>query len=167
MASSSGVSIQVLGLDELRRDMRKPESVLKPAERALDKASAKTMELAVKGAPSDRGHLRNSITIDRLKRFVRRVGSGLPYAKPVEFGSRPHWPPLASLQPWARRHGFPAGRQGAFLVARAIARHGTKAKPFLNPALDRVETHEWPRIQREFNAEVGIEYERAGRRSGR
>lgn len=86
-------------------------------------------------APVDTGRLRNSITTELEKTRVV-VGSNLHYAPHVEFGTRPHWPPLAAMQPWARRHGFPAGRAGAFLVARAIARRGTKAQPYMRPALE-------------------------------
>jgi HK97 gp10 family phage protein len=163
---SSGVGIELVGMKELRRDFENPKFATRAAVRALDKAAAKTMELAVKRVPVDRGHLKNSITIDRRGEFARAVGSGQPYAKPVEFGSRPHWPPLSALQPWARRHGFPAGRSGAFLVARSIAQGGGKAEsgqPFLNPALDDVENNEWPRIRREFWDEMTQAFRKGGK----
>lgn len=164
---SSGVGIELIGMKELLRDLKDPKFATKAAVDALDKAAAKTMELAVKRAPRDRGHLQDSITIDRRGEFARAVGSGQPYAKAVEFGSRPHWPPISALQPWARRHGFPAGRKGAMIVGAAIARGGGKAEsgqPFLNPALDDVENNEWPRIRREFWEEMAQAFKKGGTR---
>jgi hypothetical protein len=49
----------------------------------------------------------------------------------VHLGTRPHWPPVDALVGWARRHGFAK----PFLVARAIALHGTRAVPFLADAV--------------------------------
>lgn len=44
----------------------------------------------------------------------------------VHQGTRPHWPPPGALAAWAASKGIPE-----FLVARAIARRGTRANPFL------------------------------------
>lgn len=57
-----------------------------------------------------------------------------PYALFVHEGTRPHWPPIQALEGWAKRHGFP----NAYLVAKAIAMHGTKGTPFLWNALSAV-----------------------------
>ena len=57
------------------------------------------------------------------------VGSPLNYAEPVELGTRPHFPPIAPLIDWVRvKLGVPEkeARGVAFLVARKIARSGTK-----------------------------------------
>lgn len=59
------------------------------------------------------------------------VGSNLKTALWQETGTRPHWPPIAALETWARRHGTEA-----FLVARAIARRGTKARKPLTRAFE-------------------------------
>jgi hypothetical protein len=49
----------------------------------------------------------------------------------METGSKPHWPPLAALEGWAKRHGTTA-----YVVARAIARRGNVPRRFLSKALD-------------------------------
>lgn len=54
--------------------------------------------------------------------FEASVVAGWSGAIFVERGTRPHWPPIAALAGWARRHG-----RNAFLVARAISRYGTRA----------------------------------------
>lgn len=43
------------------------------------------------------------------------------YVAYVEYDTRPHFPPLDAITPWAKRHN-----RIPFLVARAIAKHGTK-----------------------------------------
>jgi hypothetical protein len=58
------------------------------------------------------------------------VAPSARYGRYVEQGTRPHWPPRAPLEGWARRHGIPV-----CAVQRAIARRGTRARPFLGPAL--------------------------------
>lgn len=62
-----------------------------------------------------------------------RVGPSLGYGLFVERGRRPgKFPPISAIQGWARRHGIPP-----FLVARAIARRGTRPQPFVQPSLDK------------------------------
>ena len=59
------------------------------------------------------------------------VGTNVAYALPIEFGSRPHWPPLEPIQLWVQRklRVAPARvKSVAFLVARKIARRGTQAR---------------------------------------
>jgi hypothetical protein len=59
------------------------------------------------------------------------VGSNLISAAVQETGSKPHWPPLAALEVWARRHGTTA-----YVVARAIARRGNIARKQFSRALN-------------------------------
>lgn len=86
-------------------------------------------------APRDVGRLQGSIT-SRIHgsgtSLVGEVGPSARYGLYVETGTRPHWPPRAPLEGWARRHGIPV-----FLVQRAIARRGTRAQPFIGPALNK------------------------------
>lgn len=119
--------VQLTGDAELRRKLQNPEFVRGPLRRFLTR-SAVLLEGKVKeNTPVDTGRLRASIT-HKVEPFRAIVGTNVHYAPHVEFGTKPHWPPLAPLQPWAQRHGFPAGREGAWLVARAIARRGTRAR---------------------------------------
>jgi hypothetical protein len=83
----------------------------------------------------DTRRLMNSITHEvagRGTRLVGRVGPSVRYGLYVERGSRPHWPPRAALEGWARRHNV-----AVFAVQRSIARRGTRARPFLVPAFLR------------------------------
>lgn len=81
------------------------------------------------------GLLRNSVAW-RLPKVEGRtieggISTNIAYALPVEFGSKPHWPPLAPIEFWVRRKlQVPAkkARGIAFLVARKIARRGTEPR---------------------------------------
>ena len=105
-----------------------------PVKDFLAKSAFSIEARAKEKAPVDTGRLRSSIHT-RLAPLRAVISANAHYAPYVEFGTRPHWPPLSAMQPWARRHGFPGGQRGAFLVARAIARHGTRPQPFMAPAL--------------------------------
>lgn len=135
--------IELIGSDELRRAMRDPEFVKGPATNFIRSVAFEVLGHAQQNAPSNFGRLRNSLTVDlksRTGEVSATVGSNLQYAKPIEYGSRPHFPPLAPIELWVRRKlRVPANRvrSVAFLVARKIARHGTPAQPFLGPALEQ------------------------------
>jgi HK97 gp10 family phage protein len=81
----------------------------------------------------DTGRLRSSIKIQGSG-ISARVGSDVNYAPSIEFGTRPHFPPLEPIRQWCRRHQLPEGI--AYVIARKIARNGTPAKPFLFPAFE-------------------------------
>ena len=123
-----------IGGAELKRALADPMVVAGPVRDFLYQ-SAFTVEAKAKlKAPVDTGRLRSSIA-SQVNETQAIIGSNVAYAPYVEFGTRPHWPPQGALQPWAQRHGFPAGKAGDFLVRRAISRRGTRAHPYLIPAL--------------------------------
>lgn len=58
------------------------------------------------------------------------VGSSLSYAAAVEFGSKPHWAPLAPLQDWVERKLGLSGEEAEGMargIQFKIAAHGTPA----------------------------------------
>lgn len=104
----------------------------------------------------DTGQLRSSVKIETFSNgFAKRVGSDVKHAKPVEFGSRPHFPPLDPIREWCRRHGLP--ESAAYPIALKIARNGMKAKPWLFPAyesergkFEQVIRNAWRQLQGEL-----------------
>lgn len=64
------------------------------------------------------------------------IWSSAPHTLPVEFGSRPHWPPIAPLKHWARI--VLGDESAAYAVQHAIAQRGTPAQPFMRPAAERI-----------------------------
>jgi hypothetical protein len=68
----------------------------------------------------------------------RRGGAGRYYRPHVTMGTRPHRPPSRFLIPWVRKVFGYSGRQAvwaAWLVASAIAKHGTKPNNYTEVAL--------------------------------
>lgn len=64
------------------------------------------------------------------------------YWKYIEYGTKPHFPPVDKIREWIRvkpvlPRPLPSGKlptenQLAFLIGRKISKFGTKPKPFLN-----------------------------------
>jgi hypothetical protein len=91
------------------------------------------------------GGLRGSITHELRGQAIAeglgvagKVFSPLNYALPAELGSKPHFPPIAPLRDWVEaKLGVDKSRSQsvAFLVARKIARKGTKGAFMFTNAL--------------------------------
>lgn len=126
--------VVVEGVDEAIQNLRRIDQDLSNMREPMQRATLLVSGSARKNAPVDRGLTRASITpsvSSSGNETTGIVGSNLKSALFMELGTRPHWPPLAALETWARRHGTTA-----YLVARAIARRGLKARRFLQKALD-------------------------------
>ena len=132
----TNVSVEIQGLEEAQakaeqvaQDLRGP-----PFVQGMRDATLIVTRDAKINAPVDTGRLRASITPEVRPHgptVQGVVGSNVVYAPFQELGTRPFWPPLSALEVWARRHGTTA-----FLVARAIATRGIKAKRYLQRALE-------------------------------
>jgi len=175
MAASA--QLEILGLAELRKLLKDPKLIDIPARDYLDGMAENVRARARINAPtgvSGGAGLRGSITVDKggaagivrgVRSLTRRVGSNLPYAKPVEFGSRPHWPPRGSLARWAQlKLGATNPMQADFLIRRKISKVGTPAQPFLNPAVRDMERQTLPGLSRKFLNAIGLRFEKGGRR---
>lgn len=105
-----------------------------PIARAVRDSVLIVQRDARKNSPVNTGMLRASILPEVAisgSEVTGVVGSNVKYAPFMEYGTRPHWVPIAALEVWARRHGMKA-----FLVARAIARKGLKPRKFLTNAFN-------------------------------
>ena len=127
------ISLQLVGAPELARRLAlSPDALHAAQERAMTQSLLLVEADARRNVRHDTRRLMNSITHQqswRGRSLTGWVGPSLRYGLYVERGTRPHWPPIAPLRGWARRHGV-----NPFAVQRAIARRGTKARPFLVPA---------------------------------
>ena len=100
-------------------------------QQALKDASALIWRLTIEKAPASTGTLRKSINRDLFPTYAK-IYPTVKYGVYVHEGTRPHWPPLIELKPggslyrWAQKKGIPV-----FLVARAIAKKGTKAQGWM------------------------------------
>lgn len=128
-----------------------------PMVNAMRLAAAAVTEAAQKHAKVDTGRWRASITpaVETYgTEVVGIVGSNLAYAPFAHEDTRPHWPPMSALAVWARRH-----RTTAFVVARAIARRGTKGDHAITRAVEEKEDL----IERLIGAGVDTVLEKGGK----
>lgn len=68
--------------------------------------------------------------LKRTKNTVE-VGTDIPYGGVIEYGSRPHFPPINAMTLWAqRKFGLDAiqAKKVAFAVSKAISLKGTKPR---------------------------------------
>lgn len=142
------VKITLKGMDALMKEIERQKSKTALIKQevlasALDiKSQAQDNARALKAI--DSGNLRNSIIAETTRNGLSaEIGSPLPYAPYVEFGTRAHFPPMEALEDWARKHKIPV-----FLVARAIAKRGLPARPYLNPAFFSIEGEFQDRLKR-------------------
>lgn len=126
------ISIHIQGLDQLRHKLNGAHADA-PISRYLDRGAFFLQGKARAKAAVDRGQMRNSVGTEKVSTRERRVGPSAKQGPFQEFGTRPHFPPVAPIEAWAWRHGMPGA---GYSIARKIARRGTKARPFLQPAAD-------------------------------
>jgi HK97 gp10 family phage protein len=130
------VTVSITGQREVRAALAKlarmaPEKL----KGAIAESTINIHGEARRNVTTDVGFLKSSINFEVTSGGLTgevRVNSN--YGPYVEFGTRPHFPPVEPLEEWARRHGMPPGT--GFLIARKIARFGTPAQPFLFPAAE-------------------------------
>ena len=94
----------------LREKLASGEFALGPA-REFVKRSAHQIRVEIRArTPINLGHLHNSVAVSiEDQGLTGIIGSNLEYAPHVEFGTRPHFPPLAAIQAWVHSKGL-AGR---------------------------------------------------------
>lgn len=118
--------IEAPGLDRLETALLLFPAKVQQEATAVTWQATQQLEAQVKPlTPADLGALKNSYgsEVKAIAGGVQGImGSNSNYGAFVEYGTKPHWPPISAIEPWAQRHNIPA-----FLVARAIAKRGTKA----------------------------------------
>ena len=143
-------AIYVEGLDELLRKMdRLPAEVQRECFKAMQRASLDIIadaksNLRVNGSVVT-GNLRASGKVQKVDDKTLDVGffssdSEKGYASYVEYGRKPgKMPPPDILEAWAYkkfRLSHKEARSMAWALARSIAKKGTKARPYFEPAVE-------------------------------
>ena len=143
-------AIYVEGLDELLRKMdRLPAEAQRECFKAMQTASLDIIadaksNLRVNGSVVT-GNLRASGKVQKVDDKTLDVGffsldSDKGYASYVEYGRKPgKMPPPNILEAWAYkkfRLSHKEARSMAWALARSIAKKGTKARPFFEPAVE-------------------------------
>jgi hypothetical protein len=131
------IEIELKGELEARQKVMQVVTDLRgrPFLQAVQNATLGVQRDARRLAPVDTGRLRGSITAE-----VRRdndtvygvVGTVVEYSSHMEYGTKPHFPPRAAIETWAKRHGM-----NWFVVARAIAQRGLRGRKYMAGALEK------------------------------
>ena len=143
-------AIYVEGLDELLRKMdRLPAEVHRECFKAMQTASLDIIADAKSNLRANgsvvTGNLRASGKVQKVDEKTLDVGffssdSDKGYASYVEYGRKPgKMPPPDILEAWAYkkfRLSHKDARSAAWALARSIAKKGTKARPFFEPAVE-------------------------------
>ncbi len=139
------ITIEIKNLDKVQRMiMRYPEVSVRNFNEAIRRSLISIQRDAMKLAPRDTGKLKSSwdLQVGFLRGTLEPTAN---YAVFVHEGTRPHFPPISAIAPWAQRHGIPP-----FLVARSIARRGTQGIPFLQASASQNEIF----VNKEFEAAI-------------
>ena len=144
-------AIYVEGLDELLRKMDSlPAEVQRKCFKAMQSASLDIIadakgNLRANGSVVT-GNLRASGKVQKVDEKTLDVGffssdvENKGYARYVEYGRKPgKMPPPDILEAWAYkkfRLSHKDARSAAWALARSIAKKGTKARPFFEPAVE-------------------------------
>jgi len=116
------------------------------AKRVLMKSMFKMEELAIQNCPTDRGYMRQNITVfPKILSDKYVLTSKAEYSEAIEYGTKPFYAPIEPLKGWARRV---LGDEGAAYAVRAkIAKFGITAQPFMRPAFFEVENFWLPQFK--------------------
>ena len=148
------VTLTPIGYKELQRDLKKMSKEV--AENVKKEAYASGLDVRKEAQDRlkafkawDTGHLANTILVDRSSDgSIVEIGPTAPYGPYVEFGTKPHFPPMDALEDWARRHGL----DSAWPICKAISERGTPAQPYLLPAYLAVVDKFFSRVKRLLTA---------------
>ena len=126
-------------LKHFQKDFKK--KVMKEVDKAALHARMTAITSIRSNGTGNTGRLAGSLKILRKPLAMKaRLFTSVGYGLYVEEGRKPgRMPPVEPLADWARqklRVGSKEARGVGFLVARKIAREGTRPQPFMQPALD-------------------------------
>lgn len=95
----------------------------------------------VGGSAGLRGSI-NGKVVHYGQRVQGSVGSPLEYAAPVEYGTKPHFPPVAPIELWCQRKLGLDGKEAqsvALAIARKIRWKGTKGAHMFERAMTELQ----------------------------
>lgn len=148
--------VEFTGLEAFLDDL-KPHHVERPPARLFAAAAPKLASYARGFVRTDTGGTRAEITA-RARPDAGEVAVPMYPAVFQHQGTRPHFPPVGKVAEWAGRHGLDPG--DAFPIARAIARRGTKRRPFLRRALNTFRRQDFGRLLQGAARDIEAEWRR-------
>lgn len=132
---NEGFTVEIRGFNELKGNIEMLAREMKDWVNAANKETGEEMAaLAKRNVLADDayafGELWQSIGYALNERELAvAVGSSAKHAPFIEFGTRPHKPPITPLKAWCAIKGLP--ESAAYGIQKKIAQHGTPERPFL------------------------------------
>lgn len=131
------IDLRIEGLERLQAGVVAAPATLASETRLAMVAGSLLIEGTARTlAPKDTGRLAGSITHTISgggANLTSKIGPSVAYGLYVEKGRGPgRMPPVAAVAGWARRKGI-----DPYVLARAIARRGTKPKPYMLPSFNQ------------------------------
>lgn len=123
-----------------------PQDTVRQVANAIKLIAVRIERTAKPKVPVDTGELRGDVRVREVRELSAKVGTTKKYAVYVHEGTKPHYPPISALTGWARRHGV-----SPYVVARGIAKKGTKANPFMRDALEETTAYREQVVKRGIN----------------
>lgn len=150
--------LEIKGLDEFQEKIKNFESITESNMKDAREDIADYMRQEVSdNAPVDTGELEQSIesVVEDVgtAMFNIRIGSELPQASPMEYGTKPFFPPPSELRGWAERNLGDGDL--AFAVAQSISETGIEEQPYLLPAFENNITWIVDRIEQAVRESLG------------
>lgn len=129
--SGMAVDVQIVGLDELIRDMKKAGGNAEPlVTAALTNSSTHAQSEIRSRAPHATGTLQRSVLAE-VRYPEAEVSVQESYGSDVEHGTGPHTPPSDAIERWIKKKGLPGS--ALWPIIKTIEKKGTKAQPFFKP----------------------------------
>jgi hypothetical protein len=121
---------------EVKRALGNPKLIVGPVGRMIKRMVLQVEREAKLLVNVDVGLALNRI-VSEARGLEGNVEVQVPYGYGLEYGTDPRMVPLTDLHPWAQRHGFAPGLEGAAHVQAIIAKKGTQSHPYLIPAFEQ------------------------------
>ncbi len=128
------VEVKLEGLEAVMEKVKDAQFIQGPVREFMEKAVRETQKQVQGFTPVDTGRLRQSIhsSIDGASiPLWGLVDTNVNYAPFVEYGTKPHFPPRAPLETWARAHGM-----NVYALVKAIGFRGTKGRHMFQRGLE-------------------------------
>ena len=132
------ITVEIIGEKRVKKAIVDAKGLLpEVAEQIIHDAGDEMVQLAqinlhrMKPPGIDTGALVQSIKNQKSK-LTSIVYSDVKHSVFVEYGTRPHFPPIEAIRAWCIRRRIPVAM--AYPIARKIAKYGTRARPFFGNA---------------------------------
>lgn len=131
------IDVKIEGLEKLQAGVAAAPATLASEVRTAMTAGSLLIEgtarsLAGKDTGRNAGSITHAISGGGAN-LTSKIGPSTAYGYYAEKGRKPgRMPPIAAIEGWARRKGI-----DPFVLARSIARKGTKGKPYMLPSFQQ------------------------------